>query len=68
MDRRNLAAFTPVGTAPPYISINEVAGAIEITVRSHAPSEGICGQCSMIRMQKEQLRSLLSEALAALDG
>lgn len=69
MRQKNLSAYTPPGVNyPPYISINEVEGAVEITVRSDVTPEGACGSQAMIRIEKRKFESLASEALAQLAG
>ncbi len=57
---RNIAAFTATkyeGYYPPYISINEVDGAVEITIRS-PEKDGAEGSHGTITLSKEEYGAL----------
>lgn len=60
MSRRNLAAFTPAGVSmPPFISINEVDGGVEVIVRSTAE---LGSACAGIILTTQQFEDLLVQA------
>lgn len=61
MSRRCLYAYTPPGFNPPYISINEVDGGIEVTVRG-CMEHG--GQTGSIVLTTEQFNDLLARNTA----
>jgi hypothetical protein len=66
MERKNYAAFTPAWTNyPPYISINSGAdrNEVEVTIRSKAGQDGVCGCSSSIILSKEEVMKLISEFL-----
>lgn len=59
----NIAAFTHVGYKgyyPPYISINEVDGAIEVSVRS-AEKDNVAGSFAKITLSKEDFFNLIAK-------
>jgi hypothetical protein len=59
--RTNIAAFTATkyeGYYPPYISINEVDGLVEITIRS-PEKDGAEGSHGVITLSKEEFAALL---------
>lgn len=59
MERLNVFAFTQAGhTYPPYLSINVVDGALEITVRSAAKPDGSCGDTASIVLDHGQEKAL----------
>ncbi|RWP69548.1 hypothetical protein [Mesorhizobium sp.] len=61
---RNIAAFTAfAGHYPPYISINEAGGAIEVSIRS-AEKDGDAGSWASISLTKEQFDSLIASVIA----
>lgn len=50
---QNLASHTAHGTNwPPYFSVNECDGHVEITVRNH-PRNGMCGDTATICVSRE---------------
>lgn len=52
---RNLFAYTEPGKFyPPYISVNEEDGVVEITVRSVAKVDGACGETASIKLSAKQ--------------
>jgi len=60
---KNIAAFTPPGaTYPPYVSINEREGQVEITVRSPITPEGNCGPTAAMSMSRDEFDKLIAEA------
>lgn len=60
--RTNIAAFTPVGDYPPYISVNlETDGTVTVTVRGEKPAEGQSPE-ALIRLTREQWSKFLGEA------
>lgn len=65
---KNLAAFTVVGSNyPPFISINECEGHIEVTVRNH-PRDNQCGDTATIKLTEEQFVLLVRDINHALNG
>lgn len=70
MTRTNIAAFTAVkyeGYYPPYISINEVDGAVEITIRS-PEKNGAVGAEAAITLSREEYQGLLMSLSAPRDA
>lgn len=60
MPPENIAAFTPPGFAPPFVSINKVAdGKIEILVRGEAVSGDAYGPCASIKMSRAEFAAIV---------
>lgn len=67
MSRRCLAAFTPaVLPYPPYVSINQEDGEVEITVRAPANEDGSCGRGASMKMTTREFEVLITEAYLRL--
>lgn len=62
MQRMNLAAYTPAGTAPAFVSINaEEDGTVSIAVRSKG-TDGITGPQGCIYLTQLEAAAILAEA------
>lgn len=60
--KRNIAAFTATsyeGYYPPYISINDVDGAVQISVRA-AEKDGVAGAYAYITLTKKEFASFVA--------
>ncbi len=65
---KNLAAYTaPGANYPPYVSINECEGHVEITVRNHPnPETGMCGDTATIKLSMTEYTELIEGLLRGL--
>lgn len=63
---KNFAAFTAPGGLPAFVSINDRAGGVEITVRSAGTPDGNAGAMAVIRLTPAEFRALAEEALRRL--
>lgn len=62
--RKNLAAFTPPGiNYPPYVSIYQEDGEVEIIVRSPVNADGRCGDTASIRVSLQDFDNLIDDIM-----
>lgn len=56
---KNIFAFTPPGTLPPYISVNAMPGKqVSVIVRSRSKYDGGNGECAEILLSASQALTL----------
>lgn len=69
MTRRNLAAWTPPGLEPPFVSINETSpGIIELHVRAIRRPDQTHADQAYVVLTLSQFEGLMAEAAARLAG
>lgn len=58
----NFAAWTAPGCDyPQYLSINEIDGIVEVTIRATRGADGSCGPTISVKLQPDEYKNLLKQ-------